>query len=72
MKNITFAIIAAIMGLASCSSNGDKPATTETVEPEIQKKDTLIAIQDCQHKMPTYVFAGQNDKLLHEILPDDY
>ena len=64
-------LITAII-VASCSGNGDKPAATETVEPEIQKKDTLIAIQDCQHKMPTYIFAGQNDKLLHEILPDDY
>lgn len=72
MKNITFALIAAIMVLASCSSNGDKPAATETVEPEIQKKDTLIAMQDSQHKMPTYIFAGQNDELLHEVLPGDY
>lgn len=66
---ITTIIIAAII-VASCSSNSDKSATTETPDAESQETDTLIAIQDCQQQMSASLFAGQDDKLLNEILPD--
>lgn len=73
MKNYFFktaTIIITTIIVASCSSNGDKPATTETSEAENHKIDTLIAIQDSPQQMPAYLFAGQYDELLNEILPE--
>ncbi|MBR5982717.1 MAG: MBL fold metallo-hydrolase [Bacteroidales bacterium] len=73
MKNCFFktaTIIIATIIVASCSSNGDKPVTAETSEAENHKIDTLIAIQDSPQQMPSYLFAGQYDELLNEILPE--
>jgi len=64
------AIIIAATIMASCSANGEKTAISDTETAESPKKDTLIAIQDCPQQMSAELFAGQNDKLLKQILPD--
>ena len=72
MKNILFKTLTFVMAavvMLSCAANGDKPEPSDKANAEVQKKDTLIAIQDCSQQMSADLFAGQDDKLLKEILP---